>query len=131
MVAAERFVNCLKTIYRFRYGPSPPIRGSAIRSDHPTAADRKALSAQPACLLFPAVRDQLAARPDHAPPGKTGGPGQNIANSAGRTGVAGSACNFAIADDLATPEVPQNALHGLGERRFLRHDVDSGYRRRS
>jgi len=86
-------------------GPALPILGSARASDDSTGADRSALSTQPAGLLQPTVRDQLAARPDHAPPGKTGGPGQHVANRPGRARVAGSARNFAIADDLSTAEV--------------------------
>jgi hypothetical protein len=49
--------------------------------------------------------DELAGRPNDAPPGKTGASGKNVANRAGRTRVTGSACDFAIADHLPTPEI--------------------------
>src|SRR3982074_1213585 len=60
--------------------------GSDCASNHPAAANRNTLAAQPLGLLFPTVRHQLAGRPDHAPPGKTGAPGENITNGTGRSG---------------------------------------------
>jgi hypothetical protein len=56
-------------------------------------------------LLFPTVRHQLAGRPDHAPPGKTGAPGENITNGTGRSGIAGAPANLAVTDNLSAPKI--------------------------
>jgi len=83
------------------------------------------LASQPARLLLSAVCHQPPGGADHAPPGKTGAPSQNVADGSSRPWVAGSASDLAVADDLPAPEIAHDGTHGVPKCLLLRHPIGS------
>jgi hypothetical protein len=51
---------------------------------------------------------------------------EDVANGSSRPGVASPARDFAIADDLAPPEITDDEPHDIGKRHLLRHGFESG-----
>jgi hypothetical protein len=77
--------------------------------------DSDALAPEPLHLLLAVASGQLAVGAHYAPPGQSVRPGHDVANRSGRSRVAGSPRHFAVAGDLAAPQIPDHRPHGFDE----------------
>jgi hypothetical protein len=79
-------------------------------------ANRDPFPAQPAGLLVPAMRGQLAVRADYAPPGQTHSSRQHVTHGARRPRIAGAARDLPVADNLALAQIPYDGSDRVEER---------------